>query len=148
MSTERRRAPRAAERIPLAITGAEATIQAETKNLSASGAYVTLDRFLAPMTKVQLQLELPTTPNSIPRRGATTSGEKAPCSGSSRASETSRGTTSIRCAGVVVRVDPIITQAEQGRYHIAVFFTDLSDRDRSAIARFVSQRLSANRSTP
>jgi len=123
MAEERRRAPRAAERVPLAITGTEATVQAETKNLSAAGAYFTLDRFIAPMTKLQLQMELP-----------------------SGTGDASRGKT-IRCAGVVVRVDPLVAHAERGGYHIAVFFTELSDRDRSAIARFVSQRLSADRSS-
>ena len=119
MTQERRRHPRVTERVALAISEAGQALQAETKNLSVSGAYCTMDRFLAPMTKLALQLELP----NGPRRAT------------------------IRCSGVVVRVEPIIAEADRGRFNTAIFFTDLSDRDRSAIERFVRRRLSAAPST-
>ena len=115
MTQERRRHPRVAEPVALAITEAGQALQAETKNLSISGAYCTMDRFMAPMTKVALQFELP----NGPRRAM------------------------IRCSGVVVRVEPVIADAERGRFNTAIFFTDLSDRDRSVIERFVRRRLSA-----
>lgn len=113
MTQERRAAPRVAERITLAVTDDKTTLQTETKNLSASGAYCLLDQFVAPMTKLQLQFELP--------------------GGLRRAK--------IRCSGVVVRVEPLVTEAVHGRYHVAIFFTDLSDRDRASISRFVKRRL-------
>ncbi|PIQ84234.1 MAG: hypothetical protein COV75_03210 [Candidatus Omnitrophica bacterium CG11_big_fil_rev_8_21_14_0_20_63_9] len=119
MSKERRQHPRIAERISLAVHSESAVVQAETKNLSASGVYCVLDQFLPPMTKLQLDFELP--------------------HGSSR--------KRIRCAGVVVRVEPIIANSDRGRYHIAIFFSDLSDRDRSAVSQYVSQRLAASPST-
>ncbi len=119
MSKERRRAPRIAERIALSIADAGTALQTETKNLSASGVYCTLDRFLAPMTKLQLQFDLP--------------------HGSRRAR--------IRCMGVIVRVEPVPASAERGRYNTAIFFTELSERDRSVIARFVRERLAATSST-
>ena len=53
---------------------------------------------------------------------------------------------SIQCSGVVVRVEPVVANAQQGRYHVAVLFTELSERDRSLIERFVRQRLSATSS--
>ncbi len=111
---ERRRELRATEHVPLAITDAGAVLTTETKNLSASGAYCTLDRFIAPMSKLQLTFELPN----------------------------GRRKTHIRCSGVVVRVEPTIANSERARYNIAVFFTELSDRDRTAIKRFVRERLS------
>ena len=117
MTRERRREPRAAERLPLAIQDAGAELTTETHNLSASGAYCTLDRFIAPMSKLQLHFELPN------------KGHRP---------------TSIRCSGVIVRVEPVISSAQQGRYHVAVLFTELAERDRAAIARFVRQRLSAS----
>ena len=119
MTRERRREPRAAERVPLAIRDASAELTTETNNLSASGAYCTLDRFIAPMSKLQLRFELPN------------QGHRP---------------TPIRCSGVVVRVEPVISTAQQGRYHVAVLFTELAERDRAAIARFVRQRLSASSS--
>ena len=83
---ERRRAPRIAERIPLAITDAKAELQTETKNLSTAGAYCALERFIPPMTKLQVQLDLP--------NGA----------------QFAR----IRCSGVVVRVEPVAASLERG----------------------------------
>ncbi len=114
-SKERRRHARAAERIALAITDAGAALSTETKNLSASGVYCTLERFIAPMSKLQLEFELP--------------------NGSRR--------VKIRCTGVVVRVEPVIANVEHGLYNVAIFFTELTERDRSAIARFVRRRLAA-----
>ena len=118
-AAERRRAPRVAERVALAIRDAGVEVTTESKNLSASGVYCAMDRFIAPMTKLDVRFELP---------------------------EGSRRRT-IRCAGVVVRVEPIIDNAERGRYHVAIFFSELSARDRLAISRFVRQRLSAASST-
>ena len=112
---ERRQAPRVAERLPLTLTGADGVVQADTQNLSAAGAYCALDQFIPPMTKLELQLELPDGPQRTP----------------------------IRCVGVVVRVEPLIATPQQGRYQTAILFTELSERDRSAIERFVARRLAA-----
>jgi c-di-GMP-binding flagellar brake protein YcgR len=116
MRNERRRSPRAAERIAMTVTEDRADLRAETNNLSASGAYCTLDRFIAPMTKLHLQFALPNGSHN----------------------------TTIRCSAVVVRVEPLIANAQRGRYHVALFFTDLSDRHRSAITRFVQRRIQAS----
>lgn len=116
---ERRQVPRIAERVVMAITDAGTALTAESHNLSTAGVYCTLDRFLAPMSKVQLQLELP--------NGARRS--------------------TVRCAGVVVRVEPVIANADRGRFNTAIFFTELSDRNRSTISRFVRQRMRAASST-
>jgi hypothetical protein len=115
MSQERRRAPRITERVSVAIAGADTELRTETDNLSVSGAYCTLGRFIAPMTKLQLHFELPSSSRRV----------------------------RIRCSGIVVRVEPVVASAERGRYNVAIFFTDLSERNRSAISRFVRQRLSA-----
>ena len=117
MSRERRRAPRVAERIPLALTDATAALQTETKNLSASGAYCALERFIPPMTKLEVQLDLP--------NGAEV--------------------TRIRCSGVVVRIEPVAASAERVRYDTAIFFTDLTERDRLAISEFVRRRLALHK---
>ena len=116
---ERRKVPRIAERVAMAITDAGTELTAESQNLSTTGVYCTLDRFLAPMSKVQLDFELPNGPRS----------------------------SKVRCTGVVVRVEPIIAHASRGQFNVAIFFTELSNRDRSAITRFVRQRLSAASST-
>ncbi len=119
MSKERRESPRASEHVPVAISDDSLAIQTETKNISAAGAYCTLDRFIAPMTKLKLQFDIP--------------------AGSRR--------RKIRCSGVVVRVEPVVANVERGLYNVAIFFTELSDRDRLVLTRFVRQRLSAQPST-
>lgn len=113
---ERRSSPRIAERLTLAVTDGGNVIEAETKNISVSGVYCNVSRFIAPMTKLQVQFEVP--------------------NGSRKAS--------IRCTGVVVRAEPAVTSGGEGRFHIAVFFSDLSSRNREAIAQFVRQRLAAS----
>ena len=119
MKQERRGAPRVAERISIAVTDAKTELRTETTNLSAAGAYCILDRFIPPMTKLQLDLELP--------------------DGSRR--------VRIRCTGVVVRVEPVVAEGQLGRYQTAIFFSDLSERDRAAISQFVQRRLSASPAT-
>lgn len=116
---ERRRAPRIAERVAVSLIDAGTELRAETQNLSVCGAYCTLDHFIAPMTKLHLRMELPSRERTV----------------------------QIQCTGVVVRVEPVALNAEQGRYHVAIFFTDLSDRSRATISQFVLSRLSATPST-
>lgn len=120
MRPERRQAPRASERVSVAVTENGAAFRAETNNLSATGAYCTVDRFIAPMTKLQIEYELPNGPRRV----------------------------RIRCAGVVVRIEPVVEHADRGRYHMAIFFTDLTERDRSVITRFVRERLAERASPP
>jgi hypothetical protein len=119
MTQERRRAPRISERIALAVSGEAEGFRAEAVNVSTSGAYCTMDRFIPPMTKLQLQFELPHNPRRV----------------------------QVRCEGVVVRVEPVVENAEQGRFHVAIFFSDIADRDRAAISAFVRDRLAQGPST-
>ena len=50
----------------------------------------------------------------------------------------------IACTGVVVRVEPVVSDHQRSGYNTAIYFTDISDHDRSAISHFVGQRLSGN----
>lgn len=110
---ERRVAPRVDERIPVSLTDAGTELSTTTLNLSASGAYCVLDHFIAPMSKLEVRFELP------------------------------QGTRRIRiqCTGVVVRVDPMVAEGQRASYRTAIFFTELAERDRGRIGRFVTQRL-------
>lgn len=116
---ERRASSRASERLSLALAGDDREWTAQTKNISASGVYCALAQFIPPMTKLALRFALPQNGRDVP----------------------------VRCTGVVVRVEPVIAGPQQGAYHIAIFFTDISERDRSVIGRFVAQRLAATPST-
>ena len=120
MNPERRRSPRADERISLAITGIDGVIQIETKNISASGAYCTTKKFIPPMTKLAIQFELP---DGLKR-------------------------TTVRSSGVVVRVEPVVSSPDRGLYNMAIFFSDLPEQSRQSISHFVRQRLAKNVSGP
>ncbi|MBI4342633.1 MAG: hypothetical protein HY599_04645, partial [Candidatus Omnitrophica bacterium] len=82
--------------------------------------YCLLDRLIPPMTKLQLEFELPDGGRRLRIRGT----------------------------GVVVRAEPVVSSAERGQYHIAIFFSEMSERHRAAISKFVRQRLSPSPSTP
>ena len=112
-SSERRESPRAASRIAMVLDHETAVLNTNSENISASGAYCTVTRFIPLMTKLQVRLELP--------------GESA--------------SKAIRCEGVVVRIDPPHPSGARTRYSVAIFFSDLSERDRSHLAHFVHQRL-------
>lgn len=115
MPVERRRAQRLPAQVPCSITDVGGAFSAQTENLSASGLYCTLDHFIAPMSKLEIALELPNGPRPI----------------------------HMRCHGVVVRTQPVVATIGRGRYQIAVLFTEVTERDRRAIARFVQRRLSS-----
>ena len=84
-SHERRAAPRTADRIAVDLTDAATSLQTESKNLSATGVYCTLERFIPPMTKLRVQFELP------------------------------HGARRVRvvCTGVVVRVEPVVSDHDR-----------------------------------
>jgi len=95
------------------LTDAARDIIAYTRNISALGAYCTLRRFIAPMTKLQVRVEIP--------------GRSTP--------------TQIVCRGVVVRTDPPTATRRPSRCHVAIFFNELTDGDRVRLARYVQQQL-------
>lgn len=110
---ERRGAPRVAKELPITIAHKLKEWAVKTKDISASGAYCTINRFLAPMTKLHIRFEVPGNPHA----------------------------RQIACQGVVVRIDPPRATPVRPHYHVAIFFNELADHDRLALARFVQQHL-------
>ena len=111
--SERRGSPRIEMQVPMNLAVDGEMLITRTKNLSASGAYCTLRRFLEPMTKLQVQLELPGRPRP----------------------------TKVVCYGVVVRIEPPRPLPKRSSYHIAIFFHDIAARTRSIIAQYVRERM-------
>ena len=114
-STDRRRSPRVATRLPLSLGDRTAELLTTAHNISASGAYCTVRKFLAPMTKLQVRIELPNDGRPFP----------------------------IECQGVVVRIEPSHPAPRRSTYRVAIFFSDLSERNRAWLAQFVHARLAA-----
>ena len=110
---DRRSAPRVNKRLAVRFGHADGSLIARTKNISASGAYCELRRYLPPMTKLQVRLDLPLKPRKV----------------------------QLICEGVIVRVEPPKPSPRRRVYHIAIFFHDLSDRNRSLLAGYIKDHL-------
>ncbi len=114
--TERRKYPRTETVLPLKISKRGLDVVTETRNISCSGVYCQVNQPIPLMSKINLTLLLPIM-----------YGEKC-------------NTEKIKCNGVVVRSEPmIIKDADCAYQNIAIFFTDLSKKDRSKIAQYVIQ---------
>jgi hypothetical protein len=115
---ERRRAPRADVDLSLKIKKDKRVIEAHTQNISSSGAYCTLDKFVPLNSKLDLTLLLPEKPHK---------GHPAQ--------------KKVRCHGIVVRSQPEDADIVHPHYGIALFFTDLAKGDRHRLTDFVREKL-------
>lgn len=116
--TDRRSYPRVDECIPIRIIQQDEALVTESANLSASGVYCKIHRYIPPMTKLQLTLEVP--PRGLPGGRRKT----------------------VSCVGVVVRSEPSTQPGDDpSTYHIAIFFLDIATSDRQMIQEAVQQRL-------
>lgn len=110
---ERRKHPRINESIHCEVCVGSDVYATETQNLSCGGALCQLSEAVAPMTKLNLVLEMPAVPgmNALPRQ-------------------------MVRCAGVVIRQDRLPLSPEPA-FLTAIYFSDLKDSDRRRIGEFV-----------
>ena len=107
---EKRRHQRVENSIPLKISAADADFVTESRNISCSGVYCKVDKYLEPMTKLNILLLLPI------RKGNKITTKK------------------ISCGGVVVRTENILN--DEG-FNAAIFFNDIHARDSRALAEYV-----------
>lgn len=110
---ERRKFPRISESVQCEVSVGSEIVSTQTKNLSCGGALCLLGRSVAPMTKLDLVLEMPSVPgmNALPRQ-------------------------LVHCAGVVIRQDQM-PLSQQPSFLTAIYFSELKDTDRRRIAEFV-----------
>ncbi len=107
---ERRRHPRLEHNVPVKISSGDVDLVTETKDLSCSGAFCRISKYIAPMTKLKLNLLLP----------LRKSGKIA--------------TKRIHCEGVVVRCE---SSTDGAFFHVAIFFSDISPKDGQVVSEFV-----------
>lgn len=107
---ERRRHPRVKSNMPVKICGDDFDAVTETKNLSRSGVFCRIDKYIDPMTKFKIQLLLSYKKNN------------------------KLVTKKISCEGVVVRADQIPGEDE---YNTAIYFNDINEKDAVAITDYV-----------
>ena len=111
---ERRKDPRLENNIPVKICQEGGDLVTETQNVSRSGAYCRVNQYIEPMTKLKIHLLL-----SFSKSGKSV-------------------TKKISCEGVVVRSEPT---SYNEKYHIAVFFSDITKRDAECITDYVETYL-------
>ncbi|MEA3328277.1 MAG: PilZ domain-containing protein [Candidatus Omnitrophota bacterium] len=115
---ERRKYPRAKADISLKIARTGEIVQSKIHDISCSGIHCQLNQPIKLMTKVVIILLLPRI-----------AGEKID------------DFDKIKGQGVVVRIQEV-AERDEILYNTAVFFTDLSKKDKDKITRFVEYKLS------
>jgi hypothetical protein len=122
---ERRRSQRVSACLPLTIHveaegGQDGDVpDLETINISASGVYFRTRRYLAPMTKLAMGLELAV--------------------GGTRERPTEHAL--VQCQGLVVRVQPEEELPQGAEYEVAVFFTWIEPEGQSILHDHINLRL-------
>jgi hypothetical protein len=99
----------------LEVPGMDQVPAPETINVSSTGVYFRSTRYVEPMTKLSLELDVPTDDS---------------------------GTTSpVRCEGIVARVSPEIPTPDADFYEVAVFFTVIDADSLSYLESYIALRL-------
>ena len=117
---EKRLHPRIDNSIPIKISAEDADFVTESKNISCSGVYCKVDKYIEPMTKLKILLLLP-----MRKAGKVT-------------------TKKVSCGGVVVRTENILH--EEG-FHTAIFFNDIHSKGSRMLAEFVDGALAQQKAS-
>jgi hypothetical protein len=142
---EKRKFRRIKKRLDVDISVGKYRIKAETHNISCSGAYCRVDRFIPLMSKVGILLLLPSWANNKAGDGSLNSGGRKTGNMAKREGCFSSRTNMERvlCEGVIVRCVPALTQGPKACYDVAIFFSKLSDDVRARISEFINRKPSA-----
>lgn len=117
-SNERRKDTRLTRSVPVKIHQDGYDFVTETTNISRSGVYCKVNKYIIPMTNLDIYLFLP--PNNKEKSSA----------------------KKIFCRGAVVRTESL---PEDNSYNIAVFFSDISSKDVEAISEYIKLHLDAEK---
>jgi len=115
---DKRKSPRANKVLPIKLTDSGFDILTETKNISASGAYCSMDKPIALMTKLNIVILIPLKKNN------------------------KSDIKKISCEGVVVRVDNTNDKTSHP-YRVAIYFNGLKESDVKTLRSCVSAHLKA-----
>jgi PilZ domain len=111
--SEKRTDKRFAVQLPIQIGGSDFQITTDTKNISSSGIYCQVDRFVPVMTRLDLKMTIPLIENK-------------------RKIE-----KNIDCQAVVVRIQPESEVAQRDSYQLGLFFIGIKNQDRELINRYL-----------
>lgn len=113
--TERRKFQRASISLPVKISLDEFDVVTETKNISGNGALCLTDKFVEPMTKLDVLLLIP----HKQKNGKVV-------------------VRKVHCQGVVVRSEHLQTNGTK-RYFLGVFFNNISEHDRTVLLEYIQE---------
>lgn len=117
VASERRSFPRITdEGLPLKLNIGDFDAMTHTLNLSASGLYCKVDRALPLMSRVRLVLMVP------------------------ESSKDDKPLKNLEVDGVVVREHPVIIDGQIKHYDVAIFFENLSPKNREMITAYITSK--------
>jgi len=111
---ERRRNPRIAQKLPFKVAANGFDFSTTTQNLSCTGAYCLIKKYIPPFTRVAVKLTLPI-----------------------RTREEEKKDYTIDCQGVIVRTE----DKEKEGFNIAIFFNRINNSQRKIITEYINQFL-------
>jgi hypothetical protein len=117
VSNERRRAQRIEASLAITVSDRPGEVMGRTLDISTNGVYFQTPHFIEPLTKVKLMLMIPV------HEGSDDEGQP------------------VICDGVVVRVEPENYDPSVSQYHIAVFFTFVSESSKDILESYIKRRL-------
>lgn len=112
---ERRKHSRIKKILPLKLSHPECDILTETKDISVSGAFCSVDKPLEVMTKVNVVLLL----------------------SMRKYKSKSKTLKKISCRGVVVRKDYVKDNGKHS-YHVGIYFNEIDERDKKALLSYIN----------
>jgi len=110
---EKRQSPRVEKLLPIKLSISDFDVLTETTNISTSGAYFPVSRPLELMTKLNVILLIPIKKNK------------------------SKTIEKVNCTGIIVRCE-IFEENIKHPYRAAMYFSDLTDRDRKVLRSYIS----------
>ena len=113
--SERRKSPRVAAELPIAVEGGPSEAAGKTLNISENGVYFEVPHAIEPLTKVRMELLVP--------------------------SDASDEGVRLGFDGVVVRVEPEGETDHPGPFRVAVFFTHVPEDSMTALKAFIEKSL-------
>ena len=113
--SDRRKSPRVAAELPIAVEGGPSEATGKTLNLSENGVYFEVPHAIEPLTKVRMELFFPS--------GSSDEGVR------------------LGFDGVVVRVEPEDQENHPGPFRVAVFFTHIPDDSLTVLRAFIEKSM-------
>jgi len=117
---DKRKYPRVKDaNISLKVKSGDIDIITQSLDISASGVYCKVEKEIPLMSRIKILLILPKSKD-----------------GPSEAAQTSK----IETDGVVVREHPVIVNGRINHYDVAIFFDNISTKDRESILSYIDQK--------